>query len=235
MNEQVSSLIELQKIDSSILSLNERIELLPKELKGSKTNLDEANAAYNKGKAKHEELSKKKKAKDSEIEEKQYVIDKLKGRSSEIKTNKEYEAHLKEIEASEKIKYDAEEEVLLAMEGIEEIEGGLKKNETRVKEAEDELKRLEKELEEEKNSLEQEMEKNRLMRNGLIEKIDSGIYSQYMSNLKRFGDLAIVPAENEICLGCNTNIPPQLFNDLKDNDKIIKCYYCKRFLYSKEK
>ena len=235
MNEQLRSLIELQEIDSAILSLNERIELLPKELNEHVAHLDEARAVYKKLQARHEELSKRKKAKDSVIEEKQDVIEKLKTRSSEIKTNKEYDAHLKEIKVFEKIKYDAEEDVLLAMEEIEGFASELKRDEERVREAEDELKRHEKTLEEEKKRLEEEMEVSRSRRAGVVEKIDGEIYSQYMINLKRFGGLAIVPAEKEICQGCNTNIPPQLFNDLKDNDKIIRCYYCKRFLYSKEK
>ncbi|MBI4838497.1 MAG: hypothetical protein HY806_05025 [Nitrospirae bacterium] len=32
-------------------------------------------------------------------------------------------------------------------------------------------------------------------------------------------------------MGCHTNIPPQLFNDIKDNDDILTCCYCHRMLY----
>ncbi|HDZ61538.1 MAG TPA: hypothetical protein ENH40_00120, partial [Nitrospirae bacterium] len=36
----------------------------------------------------------------------------------------------------------------------------------------------------------------------------------------------------EICKGCNTNIPPQLYNDIRSNkDDIFTCYYCSRFLF----
>jgi predicted nucleic acid-binding Zn-ribbon protein len=234
LNEQLKLLIELQEIDSSILSLNERIESLPERLNASKTNLDKATAAYKKVKTRHDELIKKKKGKDFDIDEKQEAINKLKTRTGAIKTNKEYEAYLREIELLEKIKYDAEEEVLSAMEEIESIADDLKSGEVMVREAEVELEKDGKELEEEKKSLEQEMEVHRSKRNVLLEKIESDTYSQYMKNLKRSGGIAIAPAEDEICKGCNTNMPPQLFNDLKDNDKLIKCFYCGRFLYIKE-
>ena len=235
MNEQLKLLIELQEIDSSILSLNERIESLPERLNASKTHLDKAIAAHNKVKTRHEVMINKKKDKDFEIDEKQEAINKLKTRMGDIKTNKEYEAYLREIEVFQKIKYDAEEEVISAMEEIERIAGDLKKDEAMVREAEVELERDGKDLEEEKKRLEQEMEVHRSKRKVLLEKIESENYSQYMKNMKRSGGLAIAPAENETCMGCNTNMPPQLYNDLKDNDKIIKCYYCGRFLYIKEK
>ncbi len=235
MNEQLKLLIELQEIDSSILSLNDKIESFPERLNASKTHLEKAIAAFKKVKSRHEELIKKKKEKDYDIDEKQEAINKLKTRMGDIKTNKEYEAYLKEIEVFQKIKYDAEEEVISAMEEIESIAGDLKSNEAMVTEAEVELERDGKELEEERKRLEQEMEVHRSRRNVALEKIESENYSQYMKNLKRLGGIAIAPAADEICKGCNTNMPPQLFNDLKDNDKIIKCYYCGRFLYIKEK
>jgi len=55
-----------------------------------------------------------------------------------------------------------------------------------------------------------------------------------MQKFERLGGLAVVQVENEICLGCNTNIPPQLYNDIKETSKTYTCYYCKRFLYYQE-
>ncbi len=83
--------------------------------------------------------------------------------------------------------------------------------------------------------IERQMETKRGKRKEIVEAIAPEIYSQYMSLLKRLGDFAIVPAEKEVCLGCNTNMPPQLFNDVKKSDRINTCFYCKRFLYYREK
>jgi predicted nucleic acid-binding Zn-ribbon protein len=55
-----------------------------------------------------------------------------------------------------------------------------------------------------------------------------------MQKFDRLGGLAVVQAKNEICLGCNTNIPPQLYNDIKETGKTYTCYFCKRFLYYQE-
>ncbi|MBI5676586.1 MAG: hypothetical protein HZC48_12330 [Nitrospirae bacterium] len=235
MNEQLKLLISLQEIDSSILALADRIEMLHNQLEGPKATLTEASTLLQKLQAKNEKLKKDKKDKDRELEDIEDKINKLKARSSSIKTNKEYEAHLKEIETFEKNKYHVEDEMLSVMEEIETIKGDLAKEEAKVKKAEDELKKHEKELEDEKEKLNREIGLHKAERKNMVSGINEDIYREYMEKLKRPGGLAIAQAENGICQGCNTNIPPQLYNEIRMNDKVMKCFYCKRFLYYKEK
>jgi len=235
LNEQLKLLISLQEIDSSILALADRIETLHNKLEEPKAMLKEANALLQKLQAKNEKLKKDKKDKDRELEDIQEKIEKLKSRTSSIKTNKEYEAHLKEIETFEKSIHKVEDEMLLVMEEMEAIKGDFSAEEVKVRNAEDELKKHEKVLEDEKAKLNNEIESHKAERKNMVSGIDEDIYREYMDKLKRLGGLAIAQAENEICLGCNTNIPPQLYNEIRMNDRVLKCFYCKRFLYYKEK
>ena len=41
------------------------------------------------------------------------------------------------------------------------------------------------------------------------------MYNEYMKVLKACGGLAVVEARDEICQGCNMNIPPQMFVEIK--------------------
>jgi predicted nucleic acid-binding Zn-ribbon protein len=232
--EQLKLLIELQEMDSSILLINEKKESLPHKLEYSKAALKETSNAFQKVSKKYDDLNKIKKNKDLGLEEIQDKINKLRSRGSEIKTNKEYEAHLKEIEGFEKNKYKIEDEILSAMEDIENFSREMKEEEIKLKKADNDFKQHEKELEEESKKLDSEIEMCMAKRKEFVERIDDEIYSQYMNLLKRLGDMAVVPTKNEVCLGCNTNIPPQLYNDIKKNDDLYTCYYCKRFLYFKE-
>lgn len=169
------------------------------------------------------------------MDETQDKIDKLKARSTEIKTNKEYEAHLKEIEGYEKNRYRIEEEILVLMEDIENFSNEvIKQEEAKVKKAEEEYKQQEKAQDEEKQKLENELETVKARRNDFASRLDSGTYAQYMNLMKKLGGLAVVPTKNEVCLGCNTNIPPQLYNDIKGSNDIYTCFYCNRFLYFKD-
>ena len=234
MNEQLKILIDLQEVDSSVLEIAEKIESFPGRLDQFKIPLKEANEFFQKAKAKIEILQKKKKDKDLKLDEIQDQIDKMKSRNSEIKTNKEYDAHLKEIESFKKKRYQIEDEILSLMEDIENYSAELQKEELKIKKAEDEFKQQEKVIEEEKKDLESEMETQKAKRDEFVVKIEKGNYTQYVNLLEKSGGVAVVQTENEICLGCNTNIPPQLFNDIKKNEGIYTCYFCKRFLFFKE-
>jgi len=234
LKEQLKLLVELQQIDSSILSIVEKIESYPERINKYRIPLTQAQKAFHDFKSKSELLDKKKKAKDRELDEIQDKINKLKGRGSEIKTNKEYEAHLKEIEAFEKSKFRIEDDILAIMEDYEVFAGEVKKEEVKVRESEAEFKHQEKLLDEEKKQLQSELESLKAKRKDFSSRLDREIYDQYKTLLQRLGGLAVVQTVNEICLGCNTNIPPQLFNDIKSTGDIYTCFYCKRFLYFKE-
>jgi predicted nucleic acid-binding Zn-ribbon protein len=234
LNEQLKFLIELQEIDSSILSVAEKTEALPEKLKQFRKPFQEADEAFRKAKSKFEALEKKKKDKDLKLDEIQDMIDKMKSRSGDIKTNKEYDAHLKEIEGFGKSISAVEDEILSLMEEIEEYKKTLKEEESRVNKVKDDLACQEKVIEEEKKELFSGIEDRKAKRKQIADRISEDNYKHYKNLLERYGGLAVVQTKNEICFGCNTNIPPQLYNDIKKDEDIYTCFYCKRFLYFRE-
>ena len=231
MNEQLSLLISLQEIDSAILAIAESIESLPNKLNSARALLKKANTAFEKFKAEYQKVEKQKKQKEGELEETQEKINKLKAKSAEVKTNKEYEAYLKEIKAFEDTRYQIEENILSAMETIDALSGNMKQEEAEYEKAEEKFRQEEKALEEEKNRLSSDIDTYKSKRKDLADKLDNEIYNRYVSILEAAGGVAVVPVQNEVCLGCNTNIPPQLYNDIKNNDDIFSCCYCNRFLF----
>lgn len=231
MNEQLNLLISLQKIDSIMLSITEAIELLPDKLDKTKARLRESEASHEKIKSEYEKSDKEKKQKEDELEEIQDKLNKFKAKSAEIKTNKEYEAYLKEIETFEKTKYQVEDTILSVMETLDTLTKNLKMEEIKFKKVEEGFRQEEKALELEKNDLYSKLDKEKIKRKELAVRIDKGIYDEYMNLIRASGGLAVVQTENEICLGCHTNIPPQLYNDIKNSQDIFICYYCNRFLF----
>lgn len=231
MNEQLKLLIELQDLDTAIVSIVDKIELLPRKLAQFEDPLKKSRALSESIKNKAETLNKKKHDKELELDEVQDRIDKLKKRSSDIKTNKEYEAHRKEISVFESNINKIEDVILVLMEEIEAIAGEIQKEEGKVKKAEEDFKVQEKLITEEQNKLNSEIDIIKVKRSDFASRINKNIYDQYMQKFDRFGGIAVVQVKNEICLGCNTNIPPQLYNDIKETDKTFTCYFCKRFVY----
>jgi predicted nucleic acid-binding Zn-ribbon protein len=224
-------LIQLQKIDSALFSIKTEIEQLPVRLGSSRARLNEGKNACERIVTRYEKAEKEKRQKESELEEYEDKISKLKSKSTEVKTNKEYEAHLKEIRNFEVKKYNLEDEILSVMEVLDAITGEVDREKMKLREVEEQFQREERDLEDEKNRLNDEMGTYRKQREDLTAGIEKDLYDQYMSVLKRSGGLAVVQTKNEVCLGCHTNIPPQLFSDIRSSDGIFTCYHCNRFLF----
>ncbi|HBR21727.1 MAG TPA: hypothetical protein DD713_04060 [Nitrospiraceae bacterium] len=233
MEENIRLLIELQEADSTIIRKKAVIDSLPSKLLSVEESFKETMFLYEKEKQKCELLEKKKKDKERGIEDINEKIKKIKARASDIKTNKEYQAHLKEIETIEKERYAIEDEILSAMEAIEAAAKEVKAEELKMKAEKDKVERFRKEVEKETAEAEKEIGELQVKRIAIADKIDPDVYSNYMALLEKCNGLAVVEARDEICQGCNMNIPPQMFVELKKNIEIIQCQQCDRILYWK--
>ena len=70
---------------------------------------------------------------------------------------------------------------------------------------------------------------------GIVSQLDSKLLSEYNRLLADKRGLAVVTVTDEHCHGCHMRIPPQIFAEIKKNDKISYCLNCKRILYWKPK
>jgi len=233
VREDMKALVEVQRIDSDIAKKVAIMEAIPKKVSSVEQPLREARSLYEKAKQKSEAHVKKKKEKEGLLDEINEKIRKLRGRTSEIKTNKEYQAHLKEIEAVETQQRGVEEEVLFLMEAVDTAQRELKGDEGKVKIEEERIEAFKKKLEEEVGETEKELDELKLQREQLVKGIEGELYHLYVQLLEAKKGLAVVETRGEVCQGCYMNIPPQLFVEIKKNEKIIQCPQCNRILYWK--
>jgi len=158
-------------------------------------------------------------------------VEKAKQKLTAVKTNKEYQAALKEIEIIGHDNTRIEEEILTIMEEAERL--------VRQKaEREEQFKRKAKEIEEGKTLLEnqlaacaQEVEENEQLKSSFITQIQAELLDLYHKIKQKRPELTVVAVENSSCLGCHMNIPPQLFNEVIKCQKIITCPHCNRILF----
>ncbi len=234
MKDLLKNLISLQQADTRILQKRLFIDKVPSRISEVDEPLRQANAELDRIKQKNEAMAKKKREKELLLDETNEKIQKMKSRSAEIKTNKEYQAHLKEIEAMEKGITDIEDEILLIMEDLDNSLKIQKEKETNVAAELRKIDAFKKELQEEVGKNEKELTALKAERAQLSAAIDPDIYNLYMSLLASGNGTALARAQDEICLGCNMNIPPQLFVEIRKNEDIIQCHQCRRILYYSE-
>lgn len=70
-----------------------------------------------------------------------------------------------------------------------------------------------------------------LRREGLVGSLPADQLKRYEEIAKVRGGLAVAAAADGLCLACRLGFPPQIFNDLQRNEKILTCPNCNRLIY----
>ncbi|MFH1782994.1 MAG: C4-type zinc ribbon domain-containing protein [Candidatus Omnitrophota bacterium] len=231
IKEQILSLKELQIIDGEIFSLNREKEAIPLEIKEMESKLEGKKIGIKQAEDDLKNLQVKLKEKDVTLQQKEDEIKKLDGQLSQLKTNKEYSTMLREIESIKADNSLIEEEMLKAMDLIDE---GKKKvsEEKELFKKEEEVFRKRKEV-----VLSREKEIGYLLkgldskRSEIIPNIESIILKNYEKILNSKDGLAIVPVVGGACGGCHMNLPPQVVSEAKLKESIVICGSCTRILY----
>jgi hypothetical protein len=234
VNKQLEYLIQLQQIDSKIRGVHHVIEEFPRKIKAAEAPLQDSQNILNRMKQQYDTLEKKKREKERALEDMNEKITKLKARTGEIKTNKEYQALLKEIETVEHDRSSIEDDILAVMEDTDALMKQIKTEEHQVSKNREKVEALKKTIEDEKAELEREQVTMQESRANVIASIDSEVYDQYHMLLKIYHGNAVSEVREEICQGCNMNIPPQLYVEIKKNEEIYPCPHCRRILYYRE-
>lgn len=231
MKTQLELLVKLQNCDSAISKAQRIKENHPQEIKHLEEELAKKQAEFNKQTQQLEEIKKKRIAKEQDLALEEEKVEKARQRLATVKTNKEYQASLKEIEATESNNLKIEEEILIIMEEADALR-------EKQKQGEEQFNRVEKEISEKKKILEaqlkecsQEIEAKQKEKEQFMSQIKEAVLDLYNRVKQKRPELTVVPVENSCCMGCHMNIPPQLFNEVKICQKIIRCPHCNRILY----
>jgi hypothetical protein len=231
VNETLDLLIKLQKLDSIIIKHSKTIKNIPSKINSMETPFKEAEATLERLNSNFENLDKKKREKENSVNENNDRAEKLKTRTNDIKDNKAYTAHLKEIDGLERSTRKLEDDVLYSMEAIEASAGRVKEAEDALKTEEGRLEGLKKKLDLEVDEAKDGLRNMKEDRSALTKGLDEDTFKLYMDILANKGGSAVVKVEDSVCDGCNENIMPQLVVEIAKNEKIIHCPQCRRILY----
>jgi len=234
VERELETLFEAQKIETMIMEGEQKLLQAPKKLRQMEDQLTEVRDKIEKEKEIVEELEKERRKKEKELEGEKEKIKKLEVKLYDVKTNKEYQALLKEIESAKEANDRTEEDVLVLMDKVEDLKKDYETSQV-------ELKRLEKESEIEKTEIQKEtrsmdavIAKLTTERDNLLSIVSENLRTTYNILREKRGGIAVTNVRNGVCLGCNMNIPPQLFIEVTKNKQLIQCPSCNRILFFRE-
>lgn len=231
LKAQINSLIQLQIIDTEIYALKYEKESKPNEIKTLETSFEEKKQHLADLEKASLDLQKQRKDKELELASKEEAIKKLQIQLYQLKTNKEYQAMLKEIDG---LKADAsviEDNVLEILEEIDKAKNDIASEKQKLQEEERIFNEQKKNIENRVKEIDGRLAQLEARRIQIIPQIDAQILSQYERILLNRDGLAIVSVKNNSCRGCNMFVPPQVINLIRMYERIVTCEVCNRMLY----
>ncbi len=231
MNSQLQFLIELQKFDLRIFQIQDIQRKAPELLQAAESPLQDILTRLQVLKNTGESLVTQQRSAERELATQEDLLHKVRSRLSELKTNKEYQAHLFEIEQARKKKDSIEEGVLETMQRVEENALALKELQEQADEAQKlfdvEKARLESqfaELVNELSGLNQHQQQ-------VADSVSKPLLARYNRLKTMRKGYAIAEVKDGSCGGCRLQLPPQLVAEVRRGDELMDCSYCHRLLF----
>ena len=231
MKEKMSNLICLQDCDNRIGHIMDKKNEGPLKIKELENELKAIEKEYQEELDRFEALKKSRREIDQETQDLDGKIEKSNIRLSNIKSNKEYKAVLKEIDALKKAKFQREEKSLQVMEEIEVLRKRCQDNEKEVAEGRKKLDKEKNEVQIKLKALDEELrlfEKKRVL---FSQTVEQDLLKKYLFLKERKQGQAISPVSQAVCQVCHMRIPPQTFNELIRGDSLLSCTNCGRIIY----
>jgi predicted nucleic acid-binding Zn-ribbon protein len=231
LKEQVSLLIELQKLDLTIGRINLKKKELPEKIAKLDEEFRNSAAEVEAEKKKVDELQKHHKEKEEKlkkgIENRRKAID----RQSDVKTNKEYQAILKEIETIDNKNSEIEDEIIAALEELDKARDQLKLKEYGYVTFKVQYEHNKKKMEDELGLLDAELLTCQQKGGECSKQINEPLLKRYETIKGIRNGLAVTSVWKEVCSGCHMNIPPQMYIELQKSIELISCPNCNRIIY----
>ncbi len=231
MDPRLSRLVDLQKsmgekhkLEREQTEIPGRIESLQKQISDVRDALKDAEESFKN----HESQLR---TKEMELQDVQTKENKVKGQLHQIKTNKEYQAALQEIENFKKKRDQIEEAILLLMDTVEE-------ERTRLAERRDEAEAQEKRLQLTLNGLQQrekEIEEELVgateRADEVSQEIDATLLARFERIFRNKDGVALTPANGGFCHSCQVKLTPHVIQMVQRGQDFVTCEGCSRYLY----
>ena len=231
MLPDLERVIRLQQLETTAEDARRKIADHPQRAQALDERLAAARAALDGIKARLTEAQTKRRAEEKEVTAVQTRLAKYKDQLLEVKTNREYQAMLHEIETAQNDIKAREDRILETMMESDEMTAELKKAEAELKGVEKAVAAERQVMDQEVTALQAEMDKTARAREKLAAEIDRHTLAIFETTARGRKGIAVSEARDGMCMICHVRLRPQVFNEVRRNDSIIQCDSCRRILY----
>lgn len=231
MEKKILLLIELQDCDKRRKVVLKKKDEIPARLKALDDSLKEIDDELEKQLKQLEECKHERRRIEQEIDDKENKIVKSNIKLGNIKSNKEYQAALKELSDLKAEKAISEDKAIEIMEQIETLEEMSAAGKEKMAISVERFEKLRTGILEEAKTMDKELKSLEVERERLSHTIDGELLKRYNFISDHKDGLAISAVINGVCQTCNMGIPPQQFNELIRGNELMTCPHCNRIIY----
>jgi predicted nucleic acid-binding Zn-ribbon protein len=221
----------LQRLESAADEARRKIADHPQRMQALEDRLATARETVAAAKTRLTDAQNKRRTDEKDVATVQARLAKYKDQLLEVKTNREYQAMLHEIETAQNDIKAREDRILDSMMESDELTAALKKAEAALKSVEKEAGAERQLLDQEIAALRAELDRTGGAREKLAGEIDRGVLAIFEQVARGRKGIAVAEAREGMCTICHVRLRPQVFNEVRRNDSIIQCDSCRRILY----
>lgn len=231
MEEKMKALIALQDCDIRMRDIKIKEEEGPKKIQKLKEKLAAVEGQLEEEANQLEAYTREKRQAEQEIEEIENRLKKANIKLSNIKSNKEYQAALKEIDDLNREKSVFEDKVIDIMEQVEVLEAKYATSREKIEETRQQFELDHNEILKILKALNKDLDKIEKKRKQFSKAVDPGLLKRYDSLRIHKGGIGVSQVIKGVCQTCHLGITPQEFNELLRGDKLMSCPNCTRIIY----
>jgi len=225
------SLRELHLLHQRAKALRDRLESGPKTIAARQAALAKRREELEKARKAAQDAKLGVKKAEHALQAAESKIEDLTIKLNQARKNDEYKAIQNQIAHDTAAKSKHEDEILAGYEAIEVQTASLAALEKEVEDFAGEVAKLAADLEAQAVGWRAQLAE---LETGVVQAeraIPPSQREQYRRVVRRFAADALAPVEEGACLGCYTTIPPQMLNELINNEGLLFCKSCGRLLY----
>lgn len=232
--EKIQSLVELQTVEADIRRVETLLAGTPAKLAAVTLELEAFEATLAEEDGQLQAVQKAYREQEREAQVALAQIRKSNERLATVKTNKEYQLILKEIDDLKRKNSLIEDEMLACLDRIEAADAAVKQKKAQVLALRQTADRQKAEIERDTQQMTAHLTDLAQAGREAARAVDPVLLECFRRVQEQVRQGAVAPVVDAVCQGCHLNIPWQLFNELHRFDELTFCPHCRRIIFCQE-
>ncbi|MFO7988629.1 MAG: zinc ribbon domain-containing protein [Thermodesulfobacteriota bacterium] len=231
LKKEIETLVRLQQIELEMIRLQQEVDKVENEKKGLAARLAAFESALEADRLALAQVQQQ----CTDLEQEIQVVNDRIIKSNEtlrmVKTNKEYQVLLREVDDNKKRKNGLEDHVLILYEQREAAEVRLKETEAQYLELKQQILAEQAKIDELTMDDREQLAELEEQQRSIGASLNPALLNRFRRIARMNQGQAVARISEETCMGCFMNVPPQLCIEVQRGNQMISCPQCSRILY----